>query len=55
MVVQTDEMLARMLQDEENSHGRRALPIEQRPVLFAPAGMQVSPTLSACMFMRVNI
>lgn len=30
-----------MLQAEENSHGR-GLPIEQRPVFFAPTGMRVS-------------
>lgn len=35
----TDEVLARMLQAEENSHGR-GLPIEQRPVFFAPTGMR---------------
>jgi len=42
VVVQTDEDLARMLQAEENSNGR-GLPIEQRPVFFARAGMRVSP------------
>ncbi|XP_024368279.1 uncharacterized protein [Physcomitrium patens] len=34
----TDEMFARMLQDEENSHGLW-LPLEQRPVFFAPPGL----------------
>lgn len=34
-------MFARMLQDEENSHGLW-LPLEQRPVFFAPPGLLVS-------------
>ncbi|KAG0613353.1 hypothetical protein M758_6G096800 [Ceratodon purpureus] len=34
-----DEYLARLLQAQENSHGR-GLPIEQRPVFFAPSGMR---------------
>lgn len=42
MVGQTDEMLARMLQDEENSQSRGTMP-GRRSMFFGPAGpFQVS-------------